>query len=74
MKLVFEVPDQALQDFGKQVIEQEIKDSLKWLYLRRSCVVMAENLRTTWKESDYEAKLAEIRAETWQEYKQDLEL
>ncbi|MBW4536691.1 MAG: hypothetical protein KME09_22425 [Pleurocapsa minor HA4230-MV1] len=74
MKLVFEVPDQALQDFGKQVIEKEVKDSLKWLYLRRSCVVMAENLRTTWQESDYETKLAEIRAETWQEYKQDLEL
>ena len=31
MKLEFEIPDEALLDFGKAAIEQEVQDSLKWL-------------------------------------------
>ena len=74
MTVVFEIPDRVLLDFGKQALEQEMQDSLKWLYLRRNFAILAKGLQATWQESDYEKELSEIRAETWQEYKQDLEL
>ncbi|MDY6897103.1 MAG: hypothetical protein AB4206_10675 [Xenococcaceae cyanobacterium] len=74
MKLVFEIPDEALLDFGKEAIEREIQDSLKWLHLRRDLTKLAKSLKATWQESDYQQELSAIRAEAWQEYKQNLEL
>ncbi len=74
MKLIFEIPDEALLDFGKEAIEREMQDSLKWLHIRRNFTNIAQNLQGRWQESDYLQELSEIRAEAWQEYKQDLDL
>ena len=74
MKLEFEIPDEALLDFGKAAIEKEVQDSLKWLRLRRSFVTIAKALQGAWKPQAYKHAIEEIRAEAWQEYKQDLGL
>lgn len=74
MKLELEIPDEALLAFGKAAIEKEVQDSLKWLRLRNSFVSVAKALQDVWQPQVYKQTVEKIRADTWQEYKQDLGL
>lgn len=74
MKLKFEIPDEALLDFGKAAIEQEVQDSLKWLQLRRNFVSITQTLQNAWQPRAHRQIVEELRADAWQEYKQDLGL
>jgi hypothetical protein len=74
MQLTIEISEQDLLDFGRQTVERELQATLEWLRLRNRLSVLAKGLRESCEEAEYEASVARIRAEAWQEYKQGLEL
>lgn len=74
MKITVEVSDLDLLDYGIQAIEQELQDSLKWIHLRRNFTILAQGLQANFEVSDYAQELTQIRHDSWQIYKQDLNL
>ncbi len=74
MRLTIEVPEQDLLDFGRQTVEQEVQAALKRLRSRSRLSVLTQGLKEAYGEAEYEKTVAQIRAEAWQEYKQDLGL
>lgn len=74
MQLTIEVPEQDLLTFGRETIEKELQATLTRLRQRHRLGVLAEGLRETYSETEYQQALEQVRADSWQEYKQGLEL
>jgi hypothetical protein len=74
MQLTIDIPDRDIADFGRQAIEKELANSIKWLRLRNRFTQLAQGLWETHKEADYQRNLQEIRADAWETYKKDLGL
>ena len=73
MELTFEVPEKDLVEFGRETIQQEIGRMLKWLKIKQSFERISAGLKDI-DEKSYFSQLEKIRASTWDEYKNGLEL
>ena len=73
MQLKIDIPDEALAEFGKETIQQEIQKMLQWLRIKQSFKKVSEGLHK-FDDKTYQRKLEKIRETAWDEYKKDLEL
>ena len=73
MELSIEISEKDLADFGRETIQKEIGEMLRWLKIKQSFRKLAKALEGMDSEA-YQKELEAIRESSWAEYKKDLAL
>lgn len=73
MELKVDIPEKDLVEFGKESIQQEIQNMLRWLKIKQLFNRISQSLKS-FNEQSYYRTLETIRESTWNEYKKDLEI
>jgi predicted component of type VI protein secretion system len=73
MELSIEISEKDLADFGKETIQKEIREMLRWLKIKQSFRKLSKGLESIDPEI-YQKELEEIRKSAWNEYKKDISL
>ena len=74
MQLTINISEKDLVEFGKESIQKEIGNTLKWMKIRHSFGKLSEELRSSFDEQDYYRMVEEIRESAWNEYKKSMPL
>ncbi len=73
MQLTIDVSEQEVLAFGKEAIQHELENTLKWVRMKQLCRKIASGLQPMFDEETYYQELETIRESAWHEYKKDLD-
>ena len=68
MQLMLDVPETDLIEFGKDSVQKEIENTIKWMKIKRSFGKISRELQSSFDERDYYEALEDIRESAWNEY------
>jgi hypothetical protein len=71
-KIILEVEDKDLLQFGEEKIREEIEHTLKWIKIKWLLKSISRGLSSL--KVDYEKEVDKIKTEAWREYKKALPL
>ncbi len=72
MQLTIDIPEKTLIEFGRESVQKEINNTLKWMRIRQAFGKISNELKSSFDERDYYKKLEEIRESAWNEYKKTI--
>lgn len=72
MELTVDVPETDLIEFGRDSVQKEIENTVKWMKIKRSFRKISEELRSSFDDQEYYETLEDIRASAWNEYSKNL--
>lgn len=71
-KIIVELADEDLMQFGETKIKEEIEQTFRWLRMKGLLKGISHSLSGL--EKDYEGEVEDIKKEAWMEYKKDISL
>ena len=74
MKLEIEISDKELMEFGKEAIEQEVKDSIRRRRLRAAFIQLSQEICANWDADEYDKQVELARKEAWEIYREEIGL
>ena len=72
MELTIDVPERDLIEFGKESVQKEAENTIKWMKIKRSFRKISEELRSSFDDQEYYEALEDIRESAWNEYSKNL--
>ncbi len=72
MQLTVDISEKDLIEFGRESVQKELDNTLKWMKIRRSFVKISKGLKSSFDEQDYYRTVEEIRESAWNEYKKKI--
>jgi len=68
MQLTIDVSEKDLIDFGKESVQNEINNAIRWMRIRQLFMKISDKLKEI-DEHTYYSELENIRESAWMEYK-----
>jgi hypothetical protein len=72
MELTVDVSETDLIEFGRDSVQKEIENTIRWMKIKRSFRIISEELKLSFDEQEYYDALEDIRASAWNEYSKNL--
>jgi hypothetical protein len=72
MELTVDVSETDLIEFGRESVQKEIENTVKWMKIKRSFKKISEELKSSFDEQDYYEALEDIRESAWNEYSKNI--
>ena len=74
MQLTINISEKDLAEFGRESVQKEIDNMLRWMKIRQAFGKLSEGVRLSFDEHDYHETVEEIRESFWDEYKRNMQL
>jgi hypothetical protein len=71
MELTVDVSETDLIEFGRDSVQKEAENTIKWMKIKRSFRIISKELKSSFDEQEYYEALEDIRGAAWNEYRKN---